>query len=705
MPNVSLWFDQVPDQLKYPKLSQAAAADVVVVGAGLAGVLTAYQLAKAGKKVIVLEQNHVATGDSGFTTAFVSRVLDADIPQLAQRYGMPKLTAIYQTYTQAQQQLFDLVQQEQIECDFKMDPSQWYCTPADWAVIQQLDPQAKWVENYIEFAHEGSFHIRKFMLGLLNTAVGKQIKIFEETVVTAITPDAKKVLVTTSEGKVVAKQVIVTSGLPACFPELHAFFETQLTYVIAARYAGAAPLADGQFWDSTTPYHYWRKTDAHTIMLGGEDRASNAPQPTASPYDALTAWLHAKFPGEATDKATVTHTWSGSMFETEDGLPYVLPHPHHAKQVFVACGLSGNGMVGSAVAAQLLSSYVLETVPEQAKLFTLQRTGKKLPKPKVPGQLSTWLKWLLRIVLVAAYATALIMPAMIFFQGRGGVGFLQGLDAKTISSLLFPLVGLYAFTLVWAQFVLGSGMWLWRKVFGWIEPFHRTQGLFALLFAFLHPTMIAYGYGLELYLSRDYVAPEMQLYLYLGYFQLLLMVCTVLTAILRKRSFMKKIWRYVHFANYAVFASVWIHSWFLGSDVRFSNLKYLWIGYAVTAVFTTGLRLYDRFRPGEKVTASGAWVKAATTAQVQPGKAYLAIIGTKQLAMFNFNGKYYAIDNLCTHAGGPLCQGALSGSTVECPWHSSTFDITTGAVIDGPARRPQRSYPTKVEGDKVLVQL
>src|SRR3989338_3070302 len=113
MANTSFWFDQAPDQLRFPKLEKAAAADVVVVGAGLAGVLTAYHLHKAGKKVILLEQNHVATGDTGFTTAFITRALDADIPKLVQWYGVTKVKAIYQAYAAAQQQLINIIQHEQ----------------------------------------------------------------------------------------------------------------------------------------------------------------------------------------------------------------------------------------------------------------------------------------------------------------------------------------------------------------------------------------------------------------------------------------------------------------------------------------------------------------------------------------------------------------------------------------------------------------
>lgn len=688
MPRASYWFDQAPDQLRFPKLDKASAADVVIVGAGLSGVLTAYHLHKAGKKVILLEQNHVATGDTGFTTAFITRVLDADILKLVQWYGITRVKAIYQAYADAQRSLIEIIQREQIDCDFVAAPSVWYGTQEDWSVLKQLDDRAEWVDSPkpgIQINEEGSFHVRKFILGLLEKT---KLPVYEETVVTHIQADGKKVLVTTSEGKIAAKQVMITSGLPACFPELHTLFTSQLTSVIVAQYPVAIPVAAGQFWDHDSPYHYWRKLDDRTVMLGGAD---NLP----SPHDVLQQWLPSLVPGEP----TITHTWSGALFETEDGLPYIMPHPHHGQQVWFACGFAGNGMIGSAVAAHLLSTVTVD------KNFSIERTGKTIPKPQLSREPSTWWRWPARVAMVLAYLVAIIMPGLVFFQTRGGVAFLEGVDSQTVSSLLFPLVGLYAFTLVWIQFVLGSAMWLWRQVFIKIELFHRTQGLFALLFALIHPSMIAYGYGLELYFSRNYVASDLKIYLYFGYFQLIVLCCTVAAAILRKKSFMKKIWRYVHFGNYAVFASVWIHGWFLGSDVRFSSLKYLWIVSAITAVGAVGLRLFDRFRPAKKVQQTGDWVSVATPAQVVPGKAFLATVGAQQIALFNFSGKYYAIDNVCSHANGPLCQGSVNGNVVTCPWHSSQFDITTGAVLEGPARRSQRSYSVKAEGNNLFVQL
>ncbi len=75
------------------------------------------------------------------------------------------------------------------------------------------------------------------------------------------------------------------------------------------------------------------------------------------------------------------------------------------------------------------------------------------------------------------------------------------------------------------------------------------------------------------------------------------------------------------------------------------------------------------------------------------------------LALFNLGGTVYALNNTCTHAGGPLGEGEVNGNVVTCPWHGSRFDITNGQVLQPPARRPVATYAIKVQGGEMLVEL
>jgi nitrite reductase (NADH) small subunit len=92
-------------------------------------------------------------------------------------------------------------------------------------------------------------------------------------------------------------------------------------------------------------------------------------------------------------------------------------------------------------------------------------------------------------------------------------------------------------------------------------------------------------------------------------------------------------------------------------------------------------------------------------ADVPAGKGKLVTVDGKKIALFNVGGHFYALDNTCTHRGGPLSEGKIEGQAVICPWHGSKFDLQTGKVLGGPATLPVTAYPVVVEGDRVKIDV
>lgn len=74
------------------------------------------------------------------------------------------------------------------------------------------------------------------------------------------------------------------------------------------------------------------------------------------------------------------------------------------------------------------------------------------------------------------------------------------------------------------------------------------------------------------------------------------------------------------------------------------------------------------------------------------------------VCIVNVGGKFYAINNVCTHEGGPLAEGTLDNYEIECPWHGARFDIRTGEVKAPPAESPVSTYEIKVEEDNIWVR-
>ncbi len=110
--------------------------------------------------------------------------------------------------------------------------------------------------------------------------------------------------------------------------------------------------------------------------------------------------------------------------------------------------------------------------------------------------------------------------------------------------------------------------------------------------------------------------------------------------------------------------------------------------------------------PTKKTPARAGFLPVATLNQIPQGGAHLVELDDVRVAIFNLQGTLYAIEDTCTHDGGPLVEGTLVNEhEVKCPRHGARFDVRTGAALSFPAIRPTRSLAVRVEGDQVLVEL
>jgi len=90
---------------------------------------------------------------------------------------------------------------------------------------------------------------------------------------------------------------------------------------------------------------------------------------------------------------------------------------------------------------------------------------------------------------------------------------------------------------------------------------------------------------------------------------------------------------------------------------------------------------------------------------VSPGRPICVQVGGRSIAIFDVGGACLAVDDECTHAGGNLSEGDVDGSVVTCPWHGARFDLATGAVLTGPAKSAVKSYPVRIEGSAIWLEV
>ena len=100
-----------------------------------------------------------------------------------------------------------------------------------------------------------------------------------------------------------------------------------------------------------------------------------------------------------------------------------------------------------------------------------------------------------------------------------------------------------------------------------------------------------------------------------------------------------------------------------------------------------------------------SFVKVATRTELPTGGKKLVEVDGRAIAVFNVDGTYYAIDDVCTHDGGPLAEGELMGCEIKCPRHGARFDVRTGKPLCMPAIEPVAVHATEVRDEDVYVAL
>lgn len=405
-----------------PELTRDVAADVCIVGAGIAGMTTAYLLGRAGKAVVIVEDGQIASGQTHLTTAHLSNAIDDRYVEIERMHGAEGARLAAQSHSAAIDRIEAIVREEGVDCDFeRLDGYLFAPTDADREVLEreydaarrtevvevEWVPRAPW-EHFdtgpcLRFRAQGQFHPLAYLSQLAAAIRRDGGRIYGNTHVKSVEGGSIG-RVETSRGPVVtADAVVVATNTP--INDLIAIHTKQApyrTYVIGAGIRrGAVPHA--LYWDTLDPYHYVRlqaalnggesPMDREILVVGGEDHKSGQIEDTEHPYTRLEAWARQRFP----DLEGVAYRWTGQVMESFDGLAFIGRNPLDKHNVFIATGDSGMGMTHGTIAGMLLSDLILGKDNPWARLYdpsrkTLRSLGEFAKENlNVAGQYAKWL--------------------------------------------------------------------------------------------------------------------------------------------------------------------------------------------------------------------------------------------------------------------------------------------------------------------------
>jgi glycine/D-amino acid oxidase-like deaminating enzyme/nitrite reductase/ring-hydroxylating ferredoxin subunit len=390
MDTSSFWIDSAAIK-SFPALKKNIDVDVLVIGAGITGVTTAYFLTKAGKTVALIERARIATIDTGHTTAHLTYSTDIRLRDLVKKFGEDHAQATWDAGAAAIDQIEEIVSAEGIDCEFTRVPGYLHApvdseSDADPEKFKEdadlanklgfdavyLDAVPVFQKPGVRFANQAKFHPRKYIAKLVEAISGSGSHIFEESAAGEF--DAEKRRLKVNGHWIGFERVVMATNNPlvglASITDA-SLFQTKLalysSYAIGAKIPrGALPIA--LFWDTKESYDYLR-VDRHEdfdyAIFGGEDYKTGQVSNTENCFARLIAKLK-KFAPEA----VVDHRWSGQVIETNDGLPYI---GQNAEGQFIATGFSGNGMTFGTIAGLMARDWVTGVKNPWSELFDVDR--------------------------------------------------------------------------------------------------------------------------------------------------------------------------------------------------------------------------------------------------------------------------------------------------------------------------------------------
>jgi len=367
--------------------------DVVVAGGGIAGLSTAYEFLRQGRRAAVLDAGTIGGGMTARTSAHLSYEFDDYYYELIRLQGEAQARQYFASQKAAVDRIEEIASAEGIACDFARVPGFLFAPDlsgnalidkeleaarragfADVELLETLPGLA--TGRALRFPNQARFHPLKYLLGLAGALARGGAGLYENTRVVSVKEEAGKVTLKTAAGNRVTAAVAVfaTNSPTNDLVAIHTKQAPYRTYVFAAPVPkGSVP--DALFWDTEDPYHYVRiqpRQEDDLLIVGGEDHKTGMAADGAARIDALRAWAGRLFGSLGSPE----FAWSGQVYEPVDAVPFVGRNPGN-DNVYVITGDSGEGLTTGVAGAMIVSALAAQGECPWAEVYQPSRKSLK----------------------------------------------------------------------------------------------------------------------------------------------------------------------------------------------------------------------------------------------------------------------------------------------------------------------------------------
>jgi glycine/D-amino acid oxidase-like deaminating enzyme/nitrite reductase/ring-hydroxylating ferredoxin subunit len=396
----AIWEDTIKERKAYPRLTQNTTVDIVIIGAGITGLTTAYQLMNEGKSIAILEANIIASGTTGHSTANLYVPIQQSFHKILHNYGSEAAKTIAHSRLSAINFIEKTIEQHAIDCHFCRRPFYYFTDESqqiayierEYRALQEigihceLSDELPYGLNSIKSCkihNQARFNPTLYLLALSKILSENNCQIFEHSPVSNYEERADSCIAYSNNYKIMAKKMVIATHVPIGINKTQFLVYPYRSYAVAVRLKNTQ-YSNSNCWRIGSPYyalstHNAFSKDLDILIVAGAHHKTG--QPESDNHESHITHIK-NYISQHFSVDTFPYQWSAQHYQPADNLPYIGLATRQSKNLYVATGYSSDGLTYGTVAGILLANLIVGSHNSWETLYSPNRGNYIASAPK-----------------------------------------------------------------------------------------------------------------------------------------------------------------------------------------------------------------------------------------------------------------------------------------------------------------------------------